>query len=133
MLDTLMQSGSNQVSGAMLDTLFVCALYKTRKPREDREVIFAFAFLERMLLYTAVSSLANIGLPALSLVMTTHKPTQASTATRTAMAIPAMTPAGISSSASDTGQPRTPRLLPTAKSQMFLASSVARPPLDLGR
>ena len=30
MLDTLMQSGSNQVSGAMLDTLFVCALYKTR-------------------------------------------------------------------------------------------------------
>ena len=43
------------------------------------------------------------------------------------MAIPAMTPAGISSSASDTGQPRTPRLLPTAKSQMFLASP-ARPP-----
>ena len=49
------------------------------------------------------------------------------------MAIPAMTPAGISSSASDTEQPRTPRLLPAAKSQMFLASSVARPPLDLGR
>ena len=59
------------MSGAM-PTLFLCVRCTRQESPARTEVIFAFAFLERMLLYTAVSSLANIGLPALSLVMTTH-------------------------------------------------------------
>ena len=134
MLDTLMQSGSNQVSGAMLDTLFVCALYKTRKPREDREVIFCFCFLGAD---NSTHGGLQLGEHRLAGPLLGDDHAQANTGEycdKDRDGDPGNDASGyLLVGVGHQEQPRTPRLLPTAKSRMFLASSVAGASLGLGR